>query len=231
MIVSVIGLGKFGARTASRLAEKNIEVIAIDRDENLVNKIKDKVTHAVIADVTDERALRAINISDVDLAIVTIGDNVEVSIMAVAMLRKLGVGRVIARSTSHLHEYVLHEIGASEIVRLEEDMGDIVASKIISPHVLQQVNFAAGYSLVELKVGKIFENKTIVECQFKQKYNLSIVAVQKKKPMISDDGATDFKVELNDNPMPMDKLLEDDIVVLSGREENFDRLYDDLSQD
>ena len=93
MIVAVIGLGTFGAKTAVRLYEKGAEVIAIDLSEDLVDKIKDRVTHAVALDITSERALRSINISDVDIAVVALGDNIEISIMAVAMLRQLGVGR------------------------------------------------------------------------------------------------------------------------------------------
>ena len=118
MMVAVIGLGTFGEKTATSLFEKGAEVIAIDKNERLVDKIKDRVTQAVLLDVTDERALRALDISDVDVAIVAIGDNRENSIMAVAMLRKLGVGRVIARATDPLHEHVLAEIGASETIKV-----------------------------------------------------------------------------------------------------------------
>ncbi|MBT5092729.1 MAG: TrkA family potassium uptake protein, partial [Halobacteriovoraceae bacterium] len=178
MQVAVIGLGTFGAKTASRLFEKGAEVVAIDREEGLVDKIKDRVTHAVVLDVTNERALRSVNISDVDVAIVAIGDHIEMSVLAVTMLRKLGVGRVIARATSNLHEHVLHEIGASEIIRVEEEMGEIIASKIIAPHVLQRYNFAAGYSIVEIKLGKKFEGRTLVESKIRQNYALNIVALQ-----------------------------------------------------
>ena len=74
MIVSVIGLGKFGARVATRLCEQGIEVLAIDKNINLVEQIKDLVTHSICIDVTDEKALRSVNITDVDVAIVAIGD-------------------------------------------------------------------------------------------------------------------------------------------------------------
>src|SRR5690606_8446183 len=172
MLAAVIGLGTFGAKTAMSLYEKGAEVIAIDRDEILVDKIKDRVTHAVCLDVTDERSLRSVNICDVDIAVVAIGDNIEKSILSVAMLRKLGVGRVLARATSTLHEHVLMEMGASEIIKVEEEMGEIIASKIIAPHVLQRYNFAAGYSIVELKLGKKFEGRTLVESKIRQNYNL-----------------------------------------------------------
>lgn len=230
MIVAVIGLGTFGAKTAVRLYEKGAEVIAIDKNEDLVNKLKDRVTHAVALDVTDERALRSVNISDVDVAVVAIGDHSEQSIMAVAMLRKLGVGRVIARATSILHEHVLHEIGASEIIKVEEEMGEIIASKIVAPHVLQRYNFAAGYSIVEIKLGKKFEGKTLVESKIRQSYSLNIVALQKRVPYISEDGKSAYRVEINDCPMPMDVIEADDIVVLVGSENNFNRLFADLAE-
>jgi trk system potassium uptake protein TrkA len=230
MIVAVIGLGTFGAKTAVRLFEKGAEVLAIDSQAELVDRIKDKVSHAICIDVTQERSLRAVNISDVDTAIVCIGDNIEMSIMAVAMLRKLGVGRVIARATNQLHEHVLKEIGASEIIKVEEEMGEIVASKIAAPHVLQRYNFAAGYSIVEIKLGKSFEGKTLVESQIRQNYSLNIVALQKRVPYISEEGKASYRIVINDSPLPMDVIEADDIVVLVGSEKNLDRFFQDLEE-
>lgn len=230
MIVAVIGLGTFGAKTAVTLFEKGAEVIAIDKDEELVEKIKDRATHAVSLNVTDERSLRSVNISDVDVAVVAIGDNIEMSVMAVAMLRKLGVGRVIARATSVLHDHVLREIGASEIIKVEEEMGEIIASQIVAPHVLQRYNFAAGYSIVEIKLGKSFEGKTLVESKIRQNYSLNIVALQKRVPYITEDGKSAFRVEINDCPMPMDIIEPDDVVVLVGSEKNFNKLFADLAE-
>ena len=230
MIVAVIGLGTFGEKTAVRLFEKGAEVIAIDKNEELVAKIKDRVTHAVALDVTDERSLRSMNISDVDTAVVAIGDHIEQSIMAVTMLRKLGVGRVIARATSVIHEHVLHEIGASEIIKVEDAMGEIIASQIVAPHVLQRYNFAAGYSIVELKLGKKFEGKTLVESKIRQNYALNIVALQKKVPYITEDGKAAYRVDINDCPMPMDVIEADDIVVLVGSEKNFNKLFAELAE-
>lgn len=231
MIVAVIGLGTFGAKTAVRLYEKGAEVVAIDFKHELVDKLKDRVTHAVCLDVTDERSLRSINISDVDVAVVAIGDNIEMSILSVAMLRKLGVGRVVARATSLLHEHVLNEIGASEIIKVEEEMGEIIASKIVAPHVLQRYNFAAGYSLVELKLGKKYAGKTLAETQIRQNYSLNVVALQKRVPYIAEDGKSAYRVKINDNPLPMDVIEQDDIVVLVGYESNFNKLFADLAED
>ena len=230
MIVAVIGLGTFGAKTAVRLFEKGAEVIAIDKDDSLVEKIKDRVTHAISLDVVDERSLRSVKISDVDVALVAIGDHIEQSIMAVTMLRKLGVGRVIARATSNLHEHILAEIGASETVRVEEEMGEIIASKIVAPHVLQSYNFAVGYSLVELKLGKKFEGKTLVESKIHQDYSLNIVALQKRVPFISEDGKAAYRIEVDDSLTETSIIDADDIVVIVGSEKNFNKLFDYLAE-
>ena len=230
MLVAVIGLGTFGAKTAVRLYEEGAEVIAIDKNIESVDKIKDRVTHGVSLDVTDERSLRSVNITDVDVAIVAIGDHIDMSIMAVSMLRRLGVGRVIARATSALHEHVLHEVGASEIIKVEEEMGEIIASKIIAPHVLQRYNFAAGYSIVEIKLNKQFTGKTLVESKIRQNYSLNIVALQKRVPYITEDGKSSYRVETNDSPMPMDIIESDDVVVLVGSEKNFNKLFADLQE-
>lgn len=229
MIVTIIGLGTFGAKTATRLFEKGAEVIAIDNNPELVDRIKDRVTHAICIDVTDEKAVRSTNISEVDVAIVGIGDNIETSILAVAMLRKLGVGKIIARATNKLHEHVLKDIGASEIIKVEEEMGEIIASKVIAPHVLQRYNFAAGYSIVEIKLGKRYEGKTLVESQIRQNYFLNIVALQKRVPYITEEGKSAFRVEINDSPLPMDIIESDDVVVLVGSELNFNKLFSDLA--
>jgi trk system potassium uptake protein TrkA len=228
MFVTVIGLGTFGQRTAQKLAEKGIEVLAIDSRADLVDKIKEKVTHAVSMDVTDERGLRDLNITDVDLAIVAIGENIEMSIMAVATLRKLGVGRVFARAVNSIHEHVLREIGASEIIKVEEEMGDIIASKIVAPYVLNHYHFATGYSIVEMKLGKLFAGRAVVESKIKQNYSLNVVAIQRRVPVITDEGKASFRVEINDSPLPMDIIREDDVLILVGTDKNFNKLYSDL---
>lgn len=230
MIIAVIGLGTFGAKTATRLFEQGVEVMAIDSNSELVDKIKDRSTHAVCLDVTEERSMRSINISDVDLALVAIGDNIEMSILAVAMLRKLGVGRVIARATNKLHEHVLEQVGASEIIKVEEEMGDIIASRIVSPNILQKYSFALGFSIMELMLGRKFEGKTIVETLLKQKYDLTVVAIHKKVPFITEEGRSAFRLKINDNPKPMDILDHDDTVILTGKDDNFAKLFIDLDK-
>ena len=176
-----------------------------------------------------KEAMRSVNISDVDSAIVAIGDDIETSILAVAMLRKLGVGRVVARPQQVYMSMFLKKLARVRLLRLRKKWGDY-ASKIIAPHVLQRYNFAAGYSLVELKLGKNFEGKTLVESKIRQNYGLNIVALQKRVPYITEDGKSAYRVNINDSPMPMDVIAENDVVVLVGNEKSFSRLFNDLEE-
>ncbi len=109
-------------------------------------------------------------------------------------------------------------------------MGEIVASKIAAQHFLQRYNFAAGYSIVEIKLGKSFEGKTLVESQIRQNYSLNIVALQKRVPYISEEGKASYRIVINDSPLPMDIIEADDIVVLVGSEKNLDRFFQDLEE-
>ncbi|MGN0026287.1 MAG: potassium channel family protein, partial [Clostridium sp.] len=123
----IIGLGRFGASIAKTLYSLGNDVLAIDKDEDIVQEIADSVTHAVQLDATDENALRSLGIRNFDVAVVTIGDNIQSSIMATLLVKELGVKYIIAKGHSDLHAKVLYKIGADRVVLPEKDMGIRVA--------------------------------------------------------------------------------------------------------
>lgn len=215
MQFAVIGLGNFGFHIAVTLAQEGGEVIAIDKDETVIEQIKDKVTQAVIADATQERTLRSIGVLDVDTAIVAVGD-MDASIMTTVMLRRIGVSKIIARALSDIHARVLGEVGASRIIHIEHQMAEQLAKQLLAPHVLQHMTFPAGYTLVEIKAQKGHINKTIVELDLRRKYGVNIVAIQKRIPAVDEDGKSFFKEVTNTQPRPDDIIAEDDILVLVG---------------
>lgn len=214
--IAVIGLGRFGARLARTVTDLGGDVIAIDRDERVIESVKNSVAEAVTLDATDESALRDIGIAEVDAAVVAIGSNIEENIMVTTLLRRMGVTKVIARAMSNLHEKILDEVGASRVVRIEEQMGEQVARLLIAPHVLQQIHFASGYSLVELKPKKEFVGKTIEELQFRQNYQVNIAALQKRMRSIDEDGKSIYRIDTKSPPDPDDIVGENDILVLVG---------------
>jgi len=221
MQFAVIGLGDFGFQVAETLAQNGGEVIGIDIDEAIIEKIKDKVSQAVVADATQEKALRSIGVPDVDAAVVTLGD-MDASIMATVLLRRIGVSKIVARALSSIHERVLDEVGASRIINVEHQMADQVAKGLLAPHVLQHVDFPGGYSLVEIKTNKELTNRTIRELEFRERFSINIVAIQKRIPAVDDSGKSFLKEITNTQPKPDDLIADGDILVLVGGSEKIE---------
>lgn len=216
MQIAVIGLGSFGSKLAETLHSLGGEVIAIDKREEITEEHKARVTQAISLDATDERALSAIGMADVDTAVVAIANDMQESILVTALLRQMGVTRIIARAVSNLHEKVLTQVGASEVIRLEEQMGEETAKWIIAPQILKQHTFSSGYSLVEIKPKEAFIGKKISELQIRENYQLGIAAIQKRKLDVDQDGRSQFKINVVSPPNPDDIIEPDDILVLFG---------------
>lgn len=214
--IAVIGLGNFGHKLATSLHDLGADVIAIDTDERKVDSIKDRVSQSVCLDATNENALRDIGIAEVDAGVVAMGTNKEENIMVTTLLRRMGVTRIISRAMSNLHEKILDEVGASKTVRIEEQMGEQVARWLVAPHVLQQVKFASGYSLVEIKPHKDFIGKKVSELNLREDHQVNIAALQKRIQGIDEDGKSVYNIETRSPPSPDDIVTEDDILVLVG---------------
>ena len=129
-VFAVFGLGTFGLTVAETLAEKGATVIAIDSDENQVNLIKNKVDTALVLDTTDERAMEKAPLDEIDTAVIALGEDLETSIITTALIKKRGIPIIIARAVTSIHEQVLRQIGATEIVNLQRDGGERLAQKL-----------------------------------------------------------------------------------------------------
>ncbi len=145
---AVIGLGRFGFSVAKTLAKYDAEVIAIDSEEERVKKAADFVTYAVQLDAIDEKALRSVGVQNVDTAIVSIGENIEASILVVMLLKELGIRNIIAKAVTTLHGKVLQNLGVNRIIFPERDMAIRVAHSLIRPSVLEQLELSQEYSIV-----------------------------------------------------------------------------------
>jgi len=221
---AVIGLGKFGMKVALTLAEKGGQVLVVDEDIRKVEEIKDLVSQAVCLDSTDEDAMRAAGLEDVDAAIVGAGENLEHSILTTAILKKLGVPHIVARAVSDLHTQILERVGATRVINVEEQMGEQVARSIIAPAIQEQFALATGHSLAEVVPPPELIGQTIGKINLRQAYGVNIIAIQKRIPMVTPEGQNAFRIQINDLPKPTDVLEEDDILVVVGSDENIERL-------
>ncbi|MBT4594713.1 TrkA family potassium uptake protein [bacterium] len=179
MKFGIIGLGRFGYQLALSLAEQGCEVLAIDKDEDLVDSISDKVTQAICLDVEEEETLVSIGFNDVDTAIVATGEAFAQSVFITALLKKhLEIPRVIARATNHMHENILKLVGADKVVVLERDMGIKLAHKLSIP-IIDLVHVTNSFTVTQIKAPEKFVGKKIDSLKLIKNYHVSCIAVKK----------------------------------------------------
>ena len=178
--IAVIGLGRFGFSVAKTLAKYGSEVIAIDREEERVKKVSEFVSYAVQLDAMDEKALRSVGVQNVDTAIVSIGENIEASILVVMLLKEIGIRNIIAKAVTTLHGKVLENLGVQRIIFPERDMAIRVAHSLIRPNVLEQLELSQEYSIVELPTPPRLIGKTLKESQLRSKYGVNLIAIKRK---------------------------------------------------
>ena len=221
---AVIGLGKLGGKVAETLTERGGEVIAIDSDLRRVEEIKDVVAQALCLDSTDEEAMHKTGVPDVEVAVVALGDNIEGSILTTALLRDLGVSRIVARATSPLHGRALSRVGATQIIFPEEHAGEQLAKNIIAPNIIENITLTTGRELARIVVEDHFVGKSLRELDFRARFGVNVVEIQKRVPFITNTGETEFRIEFNDLPDPDDKLEVGDILMVVGSSENIEKL-------
>ncbi|MDU5106250.1 TrkA family potassium uptake protein [Clostridium sp.] len=207
----IIGLGRFGSSIAKTLYSLGNDVLAIDRDEDVVQDIADSVTHAVQLDATDENALRSLGIRNFDVAVVTIGDNIQSSIMVTLLVKELGVKYIIAKGQSELHAKVLYKIGADRVILPEKDMGIRVAHNLVSANILDYIELSEDYSIMEIQVLDEWSGKTLNELKLRRKYGINVMAIKRGD-------------EVNLSPAADDIIKENDIIVAIGSAEDLNRL-------
>ncbi len=215
LVFTVVGLGAFGMKLSQIIAERGGKVIAIDSSEERVNLVKNHVTQAVIMDATDEEGYRRLSLEDSDVGVVAIGDNVEGSILATALLKKAGVRYLVARAINPLHRQVLTQIGADEVINIEEAMGEQLAVKLIAPQVLDLIPISENISMAEIYCPRDFVDKTLEEIDLRAKLRLNIVAIKRDNVEVDELGNPHSKDELI-FPEAKLQLKANDILMVVG---------------
>ncbi|MFH1457557.1 MAG: TrkA family potassium uptake protein [Candidatus Omnitrophota bacterium] len=218
--IAVIGLGKFGDSVARELTEKGARVIAIDKNKERVEDLKDLVAYAAALDTVDKDALKSVGIQDIDIAVVCIGDDIEANLLTTLLLKKLGVRKIWSRAISPLQQEILKALEVDEIINLEEEMGKIVARSLVSTSITKHIPLSSGHSIAEIKIPHSFIGKSIREINPREKFNINIVAIKKKIPQINELGERTFGELIEDVPSPNEPLEEEDILLVVGTDEN-----------
>lgn len=205
----VIGLGRFGASLSLELMDLGYEVLGIDRDEEVVNEWSDRLTHAVVADATDEEVLKSLGVRNFDCGIVAIGNDIQMSILAAILLKDLGLNTVVAKAISILHGRALEKLGVDRVIYPERDMGIRVAHQLVTPNLLDYIQLSKNYSIVEMTVPEFLHGTSVGDLHPRTQYGCSIVAIHREDGVIVA-------------PTAMDQLRTGDIMVIIGSNDNIE---------
>ncbi|MBN2325695.1 MAG: TrkA family potassium uptake protein [Candidatus Omnitrophica bacterium] len=211
----VIGLGILGRNLASILASRGAEVIAIDSEMTQVEEIKDRVTYAVAMDATNEKALKAQDIADVDAAVVCIGENFQANLLTTVLLKKMGVKMVIARASNPIERQILTELGADELIYPEEDLARELSVRLMADSILDMFPLSAGLGAARLKAPQPFWNKSLMELNLRAEYGINIIAIYDPEQMEKTHDPF---------PVPTDVIKEGDVLMVVGRREAIEKL-------
>jgi trk system potassium uptake protein TrkA len=218
---AVIGLGRFGARLAENLSLAGAEVIAIDSDRGLVESMRDRVALAIVMDATDEEGLKVQGVDDVDVAVVSIGENFESNLLATVVLKSLKVRRVLSRAANRMQAEILRRVGADAIVSPEDESADRWSHLLLSPFILEHVELAEGFGLVQMPVPSDWVGKKLRELDLRRDHKINVVAIKVGANESSDEEAATMRTEF---PMPESELGADDILIVAGRDTDLQRL-------
>lgn len=216
---AVIGLGRFGSATAATLVELGQDVIGIDGSEDKVREMSDALLQAVQLDATDERALRAAGIQNVDVAVISIGEDIESSLLVVMLVKELGIPTIIAKAVTPLHGRILEKLGVSRVIFPEREMAQRLAHSLVVPNVLDYIELSRDFSIVELPAPQEFVGRTLKQLELRPRYGLTLIAV--KRP-----GETG--IVTNIAPSADDVIQPGDVLALLGSNERLaqlDRLH------
>lgn len=221
---AVIGLGRFGSSVAKTLSEKGHEVLGIDVDEEKIQDLSELVTQVVCIDATDEKALRAVGIENVDVAVVSIGGNLEASILITLILKEIGIKEVISKAVTTEHGKVLQRVGATKMVFPERDMGVRLANSLISPTIVEHIELSSDCSIVEVIPPSEFVGKSLGDIDIRAEYGVNVIAIKRKVPLVTKEGKKVFEQRIDVSPKADDIIYKEDILVVLGENKNIEKL-------
>jgi trk system potassium uptake protein TrkA len=177
---AVIGLGRFGSSMASTLVELGQDVVGIDTDEAAVTALADRVPHVLMLNAMDGRALADAGVGQVDVAVVSIGTNVEASLLIVMAVKELGVKFVMAKATTAVHGRILERLGVDRVVYPEREMAQRLAHGLVIPNVIDYIGLSDDVSIVDLPAPAAFAGQTLREIGLRAKYGVTLIAIKRR---------------------------------------------------
>ncbi len=207
----VIGLGRFGSSVATNLCRMGHEVLGIDLNEERVQRLSNILTHTVIGDATDEDLMKSLGVRNFDVAVVSIGEDMQASILATIIIKDIGVPYIVAKALNDLHGKVLEKIGADRVVYPEREMGQRIANNLVSTNILDYIELSPEYSIMEIIATKKLTGKTLGQLNLRALYGINVIALKRDKHINASPGANDM-------------IQVDDILIVMGKRDVLENL-------
>lgn len=209
----IIGAGRFGLSVALTLSGYGHDVMVVDSDESLVQKISPDLTNAVVVDATSESGLKSLGVRDFDAVVLAIGFDIQASIMAAILLVEMKAPYVVAKAQNDLHGKVLSKIGVNRIVYPERDMGQKLAHSLIAPTIIDLIELSDDYSVVEVNAPSEMVGKTLQNLNLRARYGISVIALRREG-----------RSRTNISPAAEDVIKSDDVIVAVGENKYLKKL-------
>lgn len=210
---AIIGLGSFGSNIARTLYERGHEVLAIDKDRDKIELAKSFSSHAVLMDSADKENLEAVGIKEMDVVVVSLGPEMEASILTVLHLHELGMKRIVAKALTEDHAKILEAVGATEVIYPEKDMAIRTALRLTNPNVLECLPLMSGVNIQEIAPPEKFIGKSLKQLDLRNKYGVQVIAIRELVPE-----RTVFI------PKADFVIKDSDVLIVMGEEKQLERL-------
>lgn len=209
--IGIIGLGRFGGTLAKQVAALGHEVVGIDIEETLVQKLAPYLTHSIVGDFSDEDTIRQLNLQELDVVVIAIGDNLKAKLLSAMVLKELHTSYIVAKASTTMESKLLERVGADLIIFPEMDMAERVAQMLTRENIVDYFQLSQDIGLVEMGIPQFMVGHTLVELDIRKHYNVNIVAVKRDKNVIAP-------------PNPNNPLQDDDMLIVIGRNEDITKL-------
>lgn len=206
-VFAIIGLGGFGLSVAKTLKELNQRVIAIDSNTERVKHLEDFIEHVYIIDATDEKALKDLGIADVDLAVVSVGENIEDSAIIVMNLQEVGVKDIIVKVINPIQGKLMEKLGVKRVIHPEKEMAIRLAETLAKPYILEEFWISKDLAILEIAIPRSFVKHTLKDLNLRQNYGINVLGIK--------SNGEGWEVP----PSPEIMLKEDDIIIIAGTKE------------
>lgn len=205
--VLIIGIGRLGSHLAEKMQDLGHDVMILDNREEKIAALVSTISDARVAEYTREDVLAALDIPSFDICFVTIGDNLEASILTTVNLKKLGAKYVASRARDDLQCEILKKIGADEIIYADGETADKLAIRHNGNNIFDYVALSDGYAIFEVPIIKQWVGKSIIELDVRKRFKLNIIAIKR-------DG------KLDPSPMPDFIFEADDHIFVIGKSQD-----------